>query len=176
VITAPSGAGKSTLIKRLMADDDQLAFSVSHTTRLPRKGEENGREYYFVSEDEFQKKIENGDFLEWAKVHNRYYGTSHAEVERLGALGKRIILDIDVQGSLALQKTIKALYLFIGVANEEVLKARLTLRGTESAEVIAERLEVAKQELVAGKAWPHTVINEDLETALSELKQIIYRV
>lgn len=179
VITAPSGAGKTSLIKRLMADDPNLAFSISHTTRPPRPGEVEGRDYYFVSEADFLKKVENDGFLEWAKVHGPHYGTSRSEIERLTRSGKRIVLDIDVQGSLILQKTIRALYIFIAVADVGVLRERLLKRKAESSDnmstdVMMRRLKDAEWELEQGLHWPHRVVNDDLEKALARLKTIVY--
>ncbi len=157
-----------------MADDPSLVFSISHTTRNPRPGEENGREYYFVSEAEFKQKVSENFFLEWAVVHGPHYGTSRKEIERLAGSGKRIVLDIDVQGSLILQESVKALYIFITVESVEVLRERLLRRATDSADVMKSRLADATWELEQGRKWPFVVVNDDLENALKDLKQIIY--
>lgn len=180
VITAPSGAGKTSLIQRLMVEDRNLVFSISHTTRAPRPGEADGREYYFISEAEFQKKIDSDGFLEWAEVHGPRYGTSRAEIERLTRGGKRIVLDIDVQGSLILQKSIRALYIFIavsdvGVLRERLLKRKAQLSDNMSNDAMMRRLKDAEWELEQGLRWPYRVVNDDLETALKQLKEIVYR-
>ncbi len=114
IITAPSGAGKSTIISRLMQKHPQLVFSVSHTTRTIRKGERDGVDYYFISKTDFEKMIKNDEFLEWAIVHGNYYGTSYQEIEKKTGSGCRVVLDIDVQGALALKKKqVPGRYIFI---------------------------------------------------------------
>ena len=173
VITAPSGAGKSTLIHRLMQADPTLVFSVSHTTRAPRPGETHGVNYYFTGPAEFERMVSAGEFLEHAEVHGRQYGTSFAEIRRLAALGKRVVLDIDVQGSLELQKRYPALYIFISVASVDVLRRRLEQRATDSQETIERRMANAVYELSFQERWPHVVVNDQLERAEKELHQLI---
>lgn len=174
VITAPSGAGKTTLIQMLMKNDPDLVFSVSHTTRAPRPGETDGVQYHFIDRPGFDRMVAEDAFLEWADVHGNRYGTSRAEIARLQATGKRVILDIDVQGSLRLQSFLKALYIFIGVESPEVLRERLVGRATDAPDVIARRVTNAQAELAAGQSWPHVVVNRVLEDAYAQLKTLIY--
>jgi len=174
VITAPSGAGKSTLIRRLMNEDPNLVFSVSHTTRAPRPGEVDGRDYHFVGEAEFDRLVAADGFLEWAEVHGRRYGTAREEIARLLATGKRVLLDIDVQGGLRLQSLLSALFIFIAVDGPETLRQRLMGRATDDPEVIRRRVANATRELEAGKSWPHIVVNRHLDQAYADLRALIY--
>lgn len=174
VISAPSGAGKSTLIRKLVDYDPDFVFAVSHTTRSPRDGENEGKDYYFVSRSEFQEMAEKGQFLEWFQVHENYYGTSKAEIERLVRSGRRVILDIDVQGSLYLMERVKALYIFVTVKDISVLKQRLFDRGQNSSSDIEKRLENAADEMSYMKRWEHIIINDDLQKAFDDLLKKIY--
>lgn len=158
----------------LMENDPNLVFSVSHTTRPPRPGEADGVDYHFVSRTEFDTLVAEDGFLEWAEVHGNAYGTSRLEIDTLLATGKRVILDIDVQGGLRLQSFLKALYIFIGVESPEVLRQRLEDRATDAPEVIARRVKNAVAELAAGQTWPHVVVNRVLHEAYQQLENLIY--
>lgn len=175
VISAPSGAGKTTLLKRVMARLSGLSFSVSHTTRLPRQGERNGIDYHFISEDEFLTMIDQGLFLEHAKVHTHFYGTSWAAIEQQLMAGVDVILDIDVQGASILRSTEKldAAYIFISPPSIAELEKRLRGRGTESEQMIAIRLANARMELQAAKEYEYLVINDQLEETVDLLSSII---
>ncbi len=173
VITGPSGAGKSSILKAL--PEEEFYFSVSHTTRAPRPGEVHGKDYYFISEKEFKEKIEKGEFLEWVKVHDTYYGTSKAEIEKAFSQGKHIVFDIEINGATRLKYLFKeqAVFVFIAPPDFSELEKRLLKRGTESKEKIEKRLLRAKEELKFIPWFDYVIINEDLETSISLLKSII---
>jgi guanylate kinase len=174
VIAAPSGGGKSTVLARVFAEMEGLLFSISHTTRPPRKGELDGREYFFVDEARFRALIELGTFLEWAAVHGRLYGTSRAELDRARALARDLVLDIDVQGAEQVVKAHpEALTIFLKPPSLAVLKARLKGRGTDSAESLAVRIRNAEIELGRAGEFKHVVVNDDLETTVNTVKAII---
>ncbi|MBI4850288.1 MAG: guanylate kinase [Acidobacteria bacterium] len=166
VITAPSGAGKSTLVKRLRASLDELAFSVSYTTRPPRIGEEHSREYFFVSVSDFEKMKAEDQFLEWAKVHSNYYGTHRATVEEALKEGKDLILDIDVQGAAQIkQKMPQAVLIFIMPPSFEALSDRLRTRNLDTTEVIDRRLKEASLEVAQYPDFDYVIVNDDLDQA-----------
>jgi len=175
VLSAPSGGGKTTILKRVMADLPGLVFSVSHTTRKPRPGEEDGRDYYFVSRREFEsiRDRQPSGFLEWAEVHGNLYGTSRAAVEqRLGA-GRDVVLDIDVQGAAQIRKSADPVAVFIAPPSLAELEARLRGRGTEDEQTIALRLENAKQELRVVDSYDYLIVNDRLAEAVESLRSII---
>ncbi|VAW40432.1 Guanylate kinase [hydrothermal vent metagenome] len=175
VLSAPSGGGKTTILKKVMADLPGLVFSVSHTTRKPRPGEEDGRDYYFVSRQEFENIRDRhpSGFLEWAEVHGNLYGTSRAAVEqRLGA-GRDVVLDIDVQGAAQIRKSADSVTVFIAPPSLAELEARLRGRGTEDEQSLALRLENAKQELAAMDRYDYLVVNDRLDEAVESLRSII---
>ena len=172
VVTAPSGAGKSTIISRFLKKHPNFGFCVSHTTRDLRPNEKEGQEYYFLSESEFKKKIERNEFIEWAKVYNHYYGTSFAEIDRFRAK-KKVILDVDIQGSFRLQKQFDALYIFISVPDVKTLKNRLINRGTEEESELEIRLKVAKKELSLQRQWKHVIMNKNIDEACEEFETIV---
>lgn len=174
VIAAPSGGGKSTVLKRVFAEVQGLLFSISHTTRPPRKGEENGREYFFVDGERFRSLIAQNAFLEWAEVHGNLYGTSRGELERARALSRDLVLDIDVQGAAQVVTSHPgALTIFLKPPSAEVLEARLKGRGTDSPASLAVRLYNAKVELARAGEFQHVVVNDDLDTAVREVREII---
>ena len=175
VISAPSGAGKSTIIQELLRKDENLCFSVSHTTRPIRAFEHEGEDYYYISKELFEERLSEDYFLEWALVHEHYYGTSYQEIDKKIDEGKKIILDIDVQGSLMIQKRIKALYIFIGVANLSILQERLYKRSTDSKEVIEKRLVNAKKELALSDLWPHVIENANFEQTVLQIEKLIQK-
>lgn len=170
VITAPSGAGKSTLVKRLREAVETVAFSISYTTRPPRAGEENGREYFFVTVPEFEKMQEDNQFLEWAKVHNNYYGTNRKTIEQALASGKDIILDIDVQGAEQIKQAMpQAVLIFIMPPSFNELSERLRSRNLDNLEVIERRLKGATKEVSCYSTFDYIIINDELEVATAAL-------
>ena len=174
IIAAPSGGGKSTVLKRVFAEVPDLLFSISHTTRAPRKGEENGREYFFVDPAAMRELIAKDAFLEWAEVHGRVYGTSRAELDRARLAGKDLVLDIDVQGAAQIVKAHpQALSIFLNPPSEEVLRARLIARGSESEESLAIRLRNARGEIARASEFQHVVVNDRLDDTVSEVKRLI---
>jgi guanylate kinase len=174
IIAAPSGGGKSTVLRRVFAEVPDLQFSISHTTRAPRAGEQNGREYFFVGENAFRALIAEGAFLEWAEVHGRLYGTARAELERARQGGKDLVLDIDVQGAAQILKAHpESLSIFLRPPSLEVLKERLRGRGSESDESLATRLANAEGELNRASEFRHVVVNDRLDDAVDAVKRII---
>ena len=174
VMSGFSGAGKGTLMKRLLADYDDFAFSVSMTTRAPREGEVNGREYFFVSREEFEKTIAEDGLVEYAQYVGNYYGTPKAYVEEQLKKGKNVILDIEVQGAMQIkEKFPDALMVFVIPPSIEVLLKRLRARGTESEEVIQRRITQAKTECTYMDRYEYIVINDDLDTAVKEMYAMI---
>jgi guanylate kinase len=176
IIAAPSGAGKTTLGKRLLRDlSDQLKLSISTTTRPVRHGETNGKDYYFVSVDEFEKMIEEGNFAEWAKVHDHYYGTSKTSIRDTFELGISLLLDIDVQGadSLLTAYPEDCFRVFIVPPNMEVLEKRLRSRGTDSEEVIRKRIRNATTEMKRADDFDHVIVNDNLDTAYEKLRVLV---
>jgi guanylate kinase len=174
IIAAPSGGGKSTVLKRVFAEVPQLLFSISHTTRAPRKGEMDGREYFFVEDGAMRELIAKEAFLEWAEVHGRLYGTSTAELDRARSLGKDLVLDIDVQGAAQiLKKHPEAVSIFLRPPSLEVLRERLRGRGSESEASLAVRLANAEGELARASEFRHQVVNERLEDTVEAVKGII---
>ncbi len=176
IVSGPSGAGKSTLIQRLMERDPRLAFSVSHTTRPPRPGEKDGRDYYFVTKETFRKLISKGAFLEWAQVYGEYYGTSKGEIDRIHRLGKDVVLDIDVQGARQVMERLPKdqwVSIFILPPNLETLRRRLMARGKDPLDRIERRLAVAREEISRAGLYDYRVVNSDLSAATEELVGII---
>lgn len=176
IFSAPSGAGKSTVVKHLMKEFPNLGFSISATSRKPRGKEQHGREYYFLSPQEFVKKIENNEFVEYEEVYtNLHYGTLKSEVERIWAEGKIAIFDIDVKGGINLKKLYgnSALSIFIMPPSIEVLKERLLLRGTETPKSMELRLAKAAQEIEYSNQFDTTLINDNLEQCLLKAEEIV---
>ena len=175
MVAAPSGAGKSSLVKALMELDAGVQPSVSHTTRAPRGQEKHGREYFFVSEQEFDAMVLGDAFLEWAHVHGHRYGTSKKAIEDRIAMGADVILEIDFQGALQIKKIFaNAVLIFVLPPSWEELRSRLERRGEDSAEVIDLRLVNAAQELVQAREFDFVIINELFERALFDLKAIVH--
>ena len=175
VISSPSGGGKGTLIREVRKMMPELGFSVSHTTRPQRTGEEEGREYFFVTRDEFQRRIDAGDFLEHADVHGNLYGTSIAESEKAEATSTDLIVEIDVQGAVQIMDKVadSIVSIFILPPSFEILKARLTGRGTESEDALNTRLENAFNEVLQYSKFDYVVINEQVATASRQIVSII---
>ena len=175
VVAAPSGSGKSSLVKALMEVDAGVQPSISHTTRAPRGQEKHGREYYFIDNAEFDTKIAAGDFLDWAHVHGKRYGTSRQAIEARIAAGGDVVLEIDWQGALQIQRQFPdAVLVFVLPPSWEELRARLQRRGEDTPEVIELRLVNAQQELAQVKHFDYVIINEIFERALFDLKTIVH--
>ena len=173
VISAPSGTGKSTLIRRLTGEFKAFAFSVSCTTRAPRPGEMDGREYHFLTREEFERRREAGFFAEWAEVHGNFYGTSKKWIADQLASGADVLLEIDWQGARQLKENMgQGCYVFIFPPSREALKMRLTGRGTDSPETIARRLAGAQHEIADSHWFGHWIINDDLALAYDQLRAV----
>lgn len=177
IISSPSGGGKGTLINEVRALLPDLGYSCSHTTRPKRTGEEEGREYFFISEDEFRRRIEAGDFLEYANVHGHLYGTSLAESRKVFNSGRDLIVEIDVQGALQIMDKAELagsrISIFILPPSFEVLRARLTARATEDASGLRTRLKNSFNEVMQYPKFDYVVINQDLSTAARQMAAII---
>ncbi|GKW54030.1 MULTISPECIES: guanylate kinase [Pseudoalteromonas] len=174
ILSAPSGAGKSSLIGALLKKHSDMKVSVSHTTRSPRPGEENGVHYHFVSVDEFKALIEKNDFFEWAQVFDNYYGTSKQAIESQLAAGIDVFLDIDWQGAQQIRKLVDDVEtIFILPPSKEELESRLNNRGQDSAEVIAGRMAKAQSETSHYNEYDYVVVNDDFDTALTEIETIV---
>ncbi len=174
VVSGFSGAGKGTLMKKLVAEYEGYGLSISATTRKPRPGEEDGREYFFLTREEFEQRIADDALIEYAQYCGNYYGTPKDYVERQMALGRDVILEIEIQGALAVrQQYPDAILLFVTPPSAEELRRRLLGRGTETAEVIEERLRRAAEEAQGIEAYDYILINDDLETCVKEFHAII---
>jgi len=174
VITGPSGVGKGTLISTLLERVPGLELSVSATTREPREGEVDGRDYHFLSPAEFDRRVEAEDFLEFATYSGNRYGTLRSEVRRLLDAGRSVVLEIEVQGARQVRAAMReSVQVFIAPPDPAVLRERLEGRGADSAAAIAARLEVAEGELAAQEEFAHRVVNDDLERAASELEAVV---
>jgi guanylate kinase len=174
ILSAPSGAGKSTLCRAVRKHFPDLLYSVSYTTRPPRPGEQNGVDYHFITKAVFEGRIARNQWAEWAEVHGNYYGTAAAFIDQGLRHGRDILLDIDVQGTCRILKRYPAaITFFIMPPSLEALRCRLENRGTDSSEVIAVRLENAKQEISCKDSYRHVIINDRLADAAAELIGII---
>jgi guanylate kinase len=174
IVSAPSGAGKSTLCQRLRRRFKRLRYSISHTTRPPRRGETDGIDYHFTTRREFESGIQEGRWAEWAEVHGNYYGTSGRFIDRCLKDGHGVLLDIDVQGTRKLLvRYPDSVTIFIQPPSMAVLEQRLKARATDSPEAIARRLRNAADEMAQAGIYRHLVVNDDLETALAELIDIL---
>lgn len=174
ILSGPSGCGKSTLLKEVYNDIDDYYFSISTTTRAPRVGEINGVDYFFVSKEEFENDIKNDDFLEYAKVHDNYYGTSLKPINKALAEGKLVIFDIDVQGHEIVRTKLNSIVtsVFITTPSLEVLETRLNSRNTDSIEIIEKRIKNAKGEVEYFQDYDYLIINDNLEIAAKQLVSI----
>lgn len=175
MISAPSGAGKRTIINKVREAEEHVTTTVSATTRAPRPGEEDGLDYYFLSREAFEARIEQGDFVEWAEVHGNLYGTLHEELDRCLATGRDVLLELDVQGmrSLRALRGGDMVSVFLMPPSIEELERRLRGRGADDEAVIALRLRNAREEMAARNEFDHVIVNDDLERAARELAGIL---
>ena len=175
VVSAPSGTGKSTVIDKVLRDMPFLKKPVSYTTRSPRSGEVNEKDYNFISAKEFEDKLQRGDFIEWAKVYDNYYGTSLKYIDQELSKGSFLIKDIDTQGALQLKKVLgtKAVLIFIEPPSAEELESRIRKRGKDCDEVIKKRMECARAEMKEADKYDHRVVNDKMDEAVEKMKNII---
>ncbi len=174
VVAGPSGTGKKTVLDQVRAADKMLASSVSATTRSPRPDEQDGREYYFLSKQEFLDRVEAGDFVEYAEVHGNLYGTLKSELVRLRGTELDTVLELDVQGAVAVRELYPdAILIFIAPPRFEVLAERLARRGSEDARTVARRLDTARVELGRMDEFDYIVVNDKLDEAVADVKSII---
>ncbi len=177
IFSAPSGSGKTTIVRHLLKVIPGLEFSISACTRDKRgRTEQDGKDYYFLSVDEFKQKIDNGEFIEWEEVYpGNYYGTLKSEIARIWQAGKAVIFDVDVKGGVNLKNYFKekALAVFVKVPSLEVLAERLRARGTEDEESLSERLYKAQFELQFEDRFDATIVNDDLQKALQEAEKLV---
>ena len=174
IVAAPSGAGKTTLVRHLLESDRQIGVSISHTTRRPRPGEENGREYHFVDVPSFLERIGHGEFLEWAEVHGNYYGTSKRWIEDEMLAERDVLLEIDWQGAQQVRKVFpQAIGIFVLPPSMAILHDRLSGRGTDSEDVIARRIAAARDEMRHVDEFDYVIINDTLQQAVGDLQAIV---
>lgn len=174
IVSAPSGAGKSSLIQALLDLHNDMQVSVSHTTRSPRPGEQNGVHYHFVRVDDFKNRIEAGEFLEWAEVFGNYYGTSRTTLQQTLDQGIDVFLDIDWQGARQIRQQLPhAIGIFILPPSLNVLQQRLQSRGQDSADIIAGRMSKAQDEMSHANEYDYLIVNDDFQQALLELRAIV---
>lgn len=176
IFSAPSGSGKTTLVRHLLNNNQDLGFSISASTRDKRgRTEQDGKDYHFLTPEQFKQKIDNGDFIEWEEVYaGNFYGTLKTEIEKIWQAGKNVIFDVDVKGGINLKKYFgdKALAIFVKVPSMEVLESRLKERGTESDESLSRRLFKAKFEMTFQDRFDVVLVNEDLDKSMAEAQKI----
>ncbi|WMX16712.1 MULTISPECIES: guanylate kinase [unclassified Aureispira] len=176
IFTAPSGAGKTTIVRHLLKTRKDVSFSISACTRTPRYGEVNGMDYYFLSPDEFKRKVNAGDFVEYEEVYeNQFYGTLRSEIDRLWKSGKHVLFDIDVKGALSIKQKYgeQALSIFVKPPSFEILKERLMNRKTEDDASLRKRINRVKEEMTYERHFDITLVNSDLSLALQEAEEIV---
>jgi len=175
VISAPSGCGKTTIVREILKKYPEFYFSISATTRKKRENEIDGKDYYFITHQEFEKMIKQDELVEWQKIYDDYYGTPVSEINKATENGKTILFDVDVLGALNIKKKFpeKAITIFIDVPNIEVLIERLKNRKTESVDTLKKRLERVDMEMKQKNLFDYIVINDDLSKAVSEVEKII---
>ncbi len=174
VLSGPSGVGKGTVLKALLKKYDNICYSISATTRTPREDEKDGVDYFFMTEDKFKAWVEDDKFIEWAKVHNNYYGTPRSYVQETLASGKDVILEIDIQGAKQVKEGFKdGIFIFLAPPSLEELKNRIYNRGTEGEDDIQVRLKNAKKELKEIENYDYLVVNDIVKEAVERLKSVI---
>ncbi|UOD49321.1 guanylate kinase [Orrella daihaiensis] len=174
LVTAPSGAGKSSLVNALLENDAGLQLSISCTTRAPREGEVDGRDYYFVSSDQFKAMRDGDELLEWAQVHDNFYGTPRAPLARALELGRDVLLEIDWQGAQQVRRMLQGVTgIFILPPSLDALESRLRARGKDSEEVISKRMAGASSEIAHAHEFEYVIINQEFSVALQQLEHII---
>ncbi len=177
IFSAPSGSGKTTIVRHLLAENANLGFSISACTRDRRgRSEQNGKDYYFLTPEEFKQKIDNDEFVEWEEVYvGAFYGTLKSEIQRLWDSGKHVLFDVDVQGGLKLKEFYgdKALAVFVKVPDEETLRQRLIGRGSETEETLSKRLFKVHFEMSFQNRFDVILVNDDLETSLQKAQQLV---
>jgi guanylate kinase len=174
VISAPSGSGKTTVAKEIMKLNPSLAFSVSATTRMMRPGEVEGKDYFFLSKEEFQRGIETGEFVEWEELYGNYYGTLKKEIDRALERGQHLLFDVDVNGGLSIRRQYpEAIMIFIQPPSVEVLRERLLKRGTESDATMESRMARVAMELEKGKGFDNQIVNEVLRRTVEEVQKVV---
>ena len=177
ILSGPAGTGKGTLRERLFAAIDSLSYSVSCTTRQPRPGEVDGKDYFFISESQFLEMIDEGGFLEWAHVHKHLYGTPTKQVLETLRMGKSVIIEVDVQGARQIREKLpQAIGIFIRPPSMQDLERRLRSRGTEDEQAIAIRLKNAEYEMLSIQDYQHVIVNDDVERASSELIKLVQQL
>lgn len=177
VISAPSGCGKTTIARAILQRYPSMLFSVSATTRPRRPTEVDGKDYFFLTKEEFERRVAQGDLIEWEEIYGNYYGTLKSEVDRALAQGRVMLFDVDVKGALSIKKKYPedAVLIFIAPPSMEVLRKRLMDRNTEDEATVRRRLERVPMELEKGKEFDYQVVNDDLATAIAEVEAIIQR-
>jgi len=174
IISAPSGSGKSTLVGQLLQRDPRIQFSISYTSRKPRGKEVHGREYYFVSREEFEERLKRDEFLEWAQVFGNYYGTHVSELERARTARKDLLLDIDVQGAQQLKSKVpEAVTIFVLAPSRQILEQRLRFRSEDPEEVILRRLREAADEIRNYATYDYVLVNREVEESVRALEAIV---
>ena len=174
VISSPSGGGKSTVISKILEKNQNLSYSISATTRKPRAGENEGEDYYFMTKKQFREYVKDNRFLEWAEVHNNYYGTLKSQITEMLENGKHVILDIDVQGGKAVKECMpESVLIFLMPPSIEELEKRLRSRGTDSDEDIVRRLLAAEQEMEQKDKYDYTVVNDTIDQSVKKVETII---
>ena len=174
VVSGPSGTGKGTVCERLLNATPELAYSISATTRQPRAGEVDGQNYYFLTREQFEQKIQEGDFLEYANVYGNYYGTPLGKIQERRAAGEDVLLEIDTQGALnVMQRCPDGLFIFLLPPSLAELEQRIRGRGSETEETLARRLGNAKKEIQIGLRYKYVVVNDEVELAVGRIKSIL---
>jgi guanylate kinase len=174
VIAAPSGSGKTSIARAILSRNSSLRFSVSATTRPRRDAEREGKDYYFLTKDEFRKRVDAGEFVEWEEIYGNYYGTLQCEVDGSLQHGMNILFDVDVKGALSIKKKYpQALLIFISPPSLEVLEERLRARRTEDPQMLARRLERVPMEMAQATKFDRVVVNDSLERAIAEVQEIV---